>query len=364
LHEALNYVHDPIYVVDPEAMEWVHVNEPAGRLFGMSAQELMREGLKKTMEAVGMWSVEELRALYRKLIENYPRSTTETRTITWPGRPEIVLEYTRRAVRIDDTWRIVIVTHDVTERVRAAEELEQRAAELARSNHDLEQFAYVTSHDLSEPLRMIASYTQLLDRRYRHLLDEDGKDFMRFIVEGAHRMRQLIDDLLMYSRIARGGSKIEHHSLDEPLDRALANLSHAVREACAVIERPDSLPVVPCNPSAIAQLFQNLIGNALKFRGDEPMALRIRAERDGAMWHISVSDNGIGIAPEYFERIFVIFQRLHPRDRYEGTGIGLAICKKVVERHGGRIWVESAPGKGACFHFTLPAAIPVIARSG
>jgi len=355
LHEALNDVHDPIYVIDPEAMEWVHVNEPAGRVFGMSAQELMKVGLKKAMEGVGAWSLDELRALYRTLIDRYPESMTETRTLTWPGRPEIVLEYTRRAVRIDDTWRIVTATHDVTERVRAAAQLEQRAAELARSNHDLEQFAYVTSHDLSEPLRMVASYTQLLDRRYRHLLDDDGKDFMRFIVEGAQRMRRLIDDLLVYSRTGRGDSKMDNHSLGEPLDRALANLAHAVREAGAVIERPDALPAVPCNPSAIAQLFQNLIGNALKFRGDRPIVVRIGAERDGAMWHIRVADNGIGIAPEYFERIFVIFQRLHARDRYEGTGIGLAICKKVVERHGGRIWVESAPGEGASFHFTLPA---------
>jgi PAS domain S-box-containing protein len=357
LQAALNDVHDPIYVIDPETMEWTYVNESAGRVFGMASQDLMQLGLKKAMERVGIWSLDELRAMYRELIEKYPEAQSETRTLALPGRPEFVLEYTRRAIRAGDAWRIVTVTHDVTALVHAAAQLEQRAAELARSNRDLEQFAYVTSHDLSEPLRMIASYTQLLDRRYRKLLDDDGKDFMAFIVDGAHRMRQLIDDLLVYSRIGRSDAKMENHRLDEPLDRALANLEHAVRDAGASIDRPRELPVVPCNPSAIAQLFQNLVGNALKFRGDRPMVVRIGAEREGDMWHLSVADNGIGIAPEYFDRIFVIFQRLHTRERYEGTGIGLAICKKVVERHGGHIWVESAPGEGASFHFTLPAEL-------
>jgi PAS domain S-box-containing protein len=355
LHEALNDAHDPVYVIDPEAMEWVYINKSATRVFGMPVADLMKLGMRKAMETIGIWSLDELHALYLSLIERYPEAATDTRTVAWPGRPEVVLEYTRRAVRVGNDWRIVTVTHDVTDRVRAAAQLEARAAELARSNRDLEQFAYVTSHDLSEPLRMVASYTQLLERRYGHLLDKDGKEFMHYIVDGAQRMRQLIDDLLVYSRAGRGDSKLQEHPLDVPLDRALANLEHAVRDAGATIERPASLPVVPCNPTAMTQLFQNLVGNALKFRGERPMVVRITAEREGPMWRISVADTGIGIAPEYFERVFVIFQRLHTRDRYEGTGIGLAICKKVVERHGGRIWVESTPGEGACFRFTLPA---------
>jgi PAS domain S-box-containing protein len=357
LQEALDVALDPIYVTDPETMEWVHVNKSASRLAGLTPDEMLQRGLRAHIQRVGgpLWTLEELRELFQALIASYPEPRTDVRTVPSPDGTSRVLEFTRRAIRLENIWRIVTVTHDVTERVQAARELELRAEELARSNRELEQFAYVTSHDLSEPLRMIAGFTELLERRYGRELDADGREFIGYIVDGAKRMRKLIDDLLLYSRAARGASEFREHRVDEALDRALANLAVAVSESGAVIERPEALPVLPCDPTGMGQLFQNLVGNALKFRGDTPVVVRISAEREGAMWHFRVEDNGIGIAPAYAERVFVIFQRLHSRDRYEGTGIGLAICKKVVERHGGRIWVESEPGHGARFHFTLPA---------
>ena len=294
----------------------------------------------------------EVRAVYQQLIAAHPDLAAEVRQQpTQEGRR--VLEWSRRAVQVENRWLIISIARDVTERVRAQEELKLRMEDLARSNRDLEQFAYVTSHDLSEPLRMIASYTQLLERRYSSLFDEEAREFMGYITEGAKRMRRLIVDLLSYSRAGRN-IQMGSLRLDEPLDLALANLSKAITDSGATIERPPALPMLPCDRSAMMQLFQNLVGNALKFRGAEPLVVRIDAQEHEGGWTISVQDNGIGIEPQYFERIFVIFQRLHSRTAYEGTGIGLAICKRIVERHGGRISVESQPGHGTTFRFTLP----------
>jgi len=258
-----------------------------------------------------------------------------------------------------------VIFWDVTARKLAEEALEKAAAELARSNKELEQFAYVASHDLQEPLRMITSYTQLVGRRYADRLDDNAKEFMQFAVDGAMRMQRLIQDLLIYSRVGTRGKPFEATPCDQVLDNALANLKIAIDENNAVITR-DPLPVVLGDPVQLTQLFQNLIGNALKFRGDAPPRIHIGATRRARAesahggsgpveeWVISVKDNGIGIEPQYFERIFVIFQRLHSRDEYPGTGIGLAICKKIIERHSGRIWVDSKPGVGSTFDFTLP----------
>jgi light-regulated signal transduction histidine kinase (bacteriophytochrome) len=226
--------------------------------------------------------------------------------------------------------------------------------ELKRSNEELERFAYVASHDLQEPLRTVASYVQLLERRYADKLDADAKEFIGFAVEGAKRMQQLIDDLLAFSRVGTRGAPLIPIASDLPLNISLENLGAAIAESNAVIERT-ALPVVLGDATQLRLLFTNLVGNAIKFRGVERATVRITAVRDGSFWRFSVSDNGIGIAPEYFERIFVIFQRLHLREEFAGTGIGLAICKKIVERHGGRIWVESELGKGSTFWFTLRA---------
>lgn len=242
---------------------------------------------------------------------------------------------------------------DVTEAVAARRDLSLRAEELARSNAELEQFAYVASHDLQEPLRTVASYVQLLSRRYKGRLDADADDFIDFATEGALRMQRLIEDLLVYSRVGTRGSVFAEVESEEVFRSAIRALAEAVRESGAEVTH-DPLPRVHGDAGQLAQLLQNLVGNALKFRGESPPRVHVSARRDDGGWRFSVTDQGIGIAPEHFERIFRVFQRLHGRAEFPGTGIGLAVCKKIVERHGGRIGVESAPGRGATFWFTLP----------
>jgi signal transduction histidine kinase len=241
---------------------------------------------------------------------------------------------------------------DITERKQAEKNLQKSLADLERSNKELQQFAYVASHDLQEPLRMVASFTQLLEKRYSDKLDTDAKEFIGFAVDGANRMQRLINDLLAFSRL---GTKREPFKLIDChaiLSQAIANLNVAIRENHA-ITTDDNLPTVTADPAQMKQLFQNLIGNAIKFRRDESPRIHVSAERKENEWVFSVRDNGIGIEQQYKNRIFEIFQRLHSRDEYPGTGIGLAICKRIVERHGGRIWVESEAGKGSTFFFTL-----------
>ncbi len=243
---------------------------------------------------------------------------------------------------------------DITERKKAEAALREAHEELKRSNAELEQFAYVASHDLQEPLRMVSSYTQLLMRRYGDKLDGDAKEFTAFIVDGATRMKQLIEDLLAYSRVGTRDKNFKPVDAESSLKRALTNLRAAIQDSGATVTQ-DKLPTIPCDEVQLAQLFQNLIGNALKFRKpDVAPAVHVGAAEQGAEWEFMVRDNGIGIEPQYFERIFMVFQRLHDKGEYPGTGIGLAIVKKVVERHGGRIWVQSQPGAGTTFHFTMP----------
>ena len=245
------------------------------------------------------------------------------------------------------------VCHDVTES-RAAARLEQHARELARSNAALEEFAHVASHDLQEPLRTVTSYVELLGRRYKGQLDQDADDFIAFAVEGADRMRVLIEDLLEYSRVGSRGRPFEPVSMREVLEEALAGLEVRLEESAARVEVDGELPTVMADAGQLRQLFQNLLTNGIKFCGERPPEIHISAERLGEDWRIAVRDSGIGIEPRFAERIFVIFQRLHGRERYPGTGIGLAVCKRIVERHGGRIWVESSSGEGSTFFFTWP----------
>jgi two-component system sensor histidine kinase/response regulator len=235
----------------------------------------------------------------------------------------------------------------------AAREAMQEA--LVRSNTELEQLAYVASHDMQEPLRMVASYLQLVAKRYKGRLDADADEFIGYAVDGAKRMQALINDLLAYSRVGTKARPFEPTDADKVVDTAMANLRIAVAEAGALVTRTP-LPIVSGDATQLVQLFQNLIGNALKFRREQPVRIAIAADCDGDMCRFTVSDNGIGIEAEYFDRIFVLFQRLHGRGDYSGTGIGLAICKKIVERHGGHIDVESQPGVGSTFRFTLPRA--------
>jgi light-regulated signal transduction histidine kinase (bacteriophytochrome) len=249
----------------------------------------------------------------------------------------------------------LVVAQDITERKHAEETLRHRTTELERSNADLEQFAYVASHDLQEPLRMVASFTQLLADRYRAQLDGEAQEFIGFAVEGATRMQSLINGLLSFARVKTRAKELQLTDCRAAFQRSLENLRVTLQESGADISS-DPLPTLLADESQIQQLFQNLVGNALKFRGQTVPRVRVSARRNGKEWIFSVSDNGIGIDPRYNDRIFAIFQRLHSRTEYPGTGIGLAICKKIVERHGGRIWVESEAGHGATFYFTLPIA--------
>jgi light-regulated signal transduction histidine kinase (bacteriophytochrome) len=235
----------------------------------------------------------------------------------------------------------------------ANESLAGHAAELQRSNAELEQFAYVASHDLQEPLRKVTSFCQLLQRRYGGQLDEKADQYIEFAVDGAKRMQVLINDLLAFSRVGRSVQETGPVACDAALARAQANLSAQIDQAHAVIEA-GPLPVVRGQLTLMTMVFQNLLGNALKFKGEQPPRIIITADRDGAFWSFSVTDNGIGIEPEYADRIFLIFQRLHDKAAYPGTGIGLAMCRKIIEYFGGRIWLDTDAAGGARFCFTLP----------
>jgi signal transduction histidine kinase len=242
-------------------------------------------------------------------------------------------------------------------------ELRARERELSRSNEELQQFAYVASHDLQEPLRMVASFTQLLAKRYNGQLDNDARDFIKFAVDGATRMQTLIGDLLTYSRVGTQMKPLEPVSCERIVDQVLSTFRLAISENHASITR-GPLPEVMADRTQLSQLFQNLISNAMKFRREDAPRIHISAEMNGAGWKFTVSDNGIGIQKEHEQRIFVIFQRLHTKVEYPGTGIGLAICKKIVERHGGRIWIEPSPEHGTTFCFTLTAARPLKSGEG
>jgi PAS domain S-box-containing protein len=247
----------------------------------------------------------------------------------------------------------LIVARDVTERKQMECQLDSSLADLRRSNAELQEFAYVTSHDLQEPLRMITSYIQIIEEDYKGELDADADQYLAFVVEGAKRMHTLVNDLLAYSRVGTRGEPFTPISLSNVLSAATANLEVAIEENHAVITH-DRLPTVLGDESQLIQLFQNLLGNAIKFRSDATPTIHVGVERKEDDWVFSVRDNGIGIDMKYAERIFSVFQRLHAREEYPGTGIGLAVVKKIVERHGGRVWVESEPADGSTFYFMLP----------
>src|SRR4030042_3490845 len=232
-------------------------------------------------------------------------------------------------------------------------ELKKMADELTRSNKDLKEFAYVVSHDLKEPLQVIKGFLMLFEKRYKDKLDEKANEIIRFTVDGAERMQELIKDLLEYSQVGTKGKEFKPADCSLILNKAISNLKVSIEESGGVVTH-DTLPTVTADAIQLSRLFQNLIGNAIKFHGSEAPMVHISTERKGDEWLFSVRDNGMGIDPKFADRIFTVFQRLNSSDEYPGTGIGLAICKKIVEHHGGRIWVESEPGKGATFYFTIP----------
>ena len=247
------------------------------------------------------------------------------------------------------------ITRDITERRRAEEHLTKTMEDLKRSNEELGQFAYVASHDLQEPLRMVASYTQLLAQRYKGRLDSDADEFIAFAVDGCNRMQGLIQDLLSYSRAGANAEPLREISCEGALEKTLRNLRPTIQDSGATVTH-DALPTIMTDETQLVQVFQNLIANAIKYHGAEPPLVHVSATRNsGNEWVFSVRDNGMGMEPQYFERIFILFQRLHGQKEFAGTGIGLAMCKKIVDRLGGRIWVESQPAKGSTFYFALPA---------
>lgn len=253
----------------------------------------------------------------------------------------------------DSSRRIAELEAAQAEREPVEEALAQKADELARSNAELQQFAYVACHDLQEPLRMVASYLELLERRYEGQLDEDAHEFIAYAVDGANRMQRLIKDLLDYSRVGTRGKALKQTDVEAALAQALANLETVIKENGAEITH-DLLPSVMADETQLVQLFQNLISNAIKFRSAERPTVHLGLERGDGEWKFTVRDNGIGFEPQFADRIFLIFKRLHAGEQYPGTGIGLAISKRIVERHDGRIWAESEPGVGSSFCFTLP----------
>jgi PAS domain S-box-containing protein len=339
------------------------VNDAYCRIIGYSRAELLAMSIPDVEAAEDREQVAE--HMRRMDEQGYDRFETQHRRKD--GRI-IDVEVSAMPLPADQRYFVVFL-RDITERKRAEQEredlvrvlaeanasLDQLNSMLQRSNKDLEQFAYVISHDLQEPLRTVGSFVQLLAKRYKGTLDAEGDEFIAFAIDGVKRMHALIGDLLQYSRVTSRGREPQPTDAQTALDIALASLTLAVEDSGALVTH-DPLPTVKADPGQLAELMQNLIGNAIKFHGEEAPRVHVSATRQGGEWMFAVRDNGIGIAAESAERIFMVFQRLHTRDEYAGTGIGLAICKKIVERHGGRIWVESEPGKGTTLYFTMPAS--------
>ena len=314
-------------------------------LIGQKVKNIIPEGFAERLVADGLRSAEE--ALAQQIgtgIELHGRRKNGS---------EFPIELMLSPLESVEGTLVTAAIRDITTRKRAESHLLQKVEELNRSNEELQQFANIASHDLQEPLRMVASYTQLLSRRYKGKLDSDADEFIAFAVDGASRMQRLIHDLLAYSRVGTKGKDLLDTSSEDALQLALLNLRGAIEDSGALVSH-DPLPMVRADEMQLTQLFQNLVGNAIKYQKPGIPKVHVSAIIDDEKkWNFSVRDNGLGIDPQYFEKIFGMFQRLHKREEFAGTGIGLAICKKIVERHGGKISVESLPGEGATFRFTL-----------
>jgi PAS domain S-box-containing protein len=344
---------DAIVVVNP-AGKIVLLNVQAEKQFGYIRDELVGQEVTNIIPE----------GFAERLIADGNRRASDELTqqigagIELSGRrkdgTEFPIEITLSPLESADGVLVTAAIRDITERRRSEEHLVKTVWELKRSNDELQQFAYVSSHDLQEPLRMVSSYTQLLAKRYKGRLDSDADEFIAFAVDGCNRMQGLIQDLLAYSRAGTSERELRKVPSENALQKALTNLRIMIKQSGAVVTH-DALPTVRADETQLTQVFQNLVGNAIKYRRAEDPRVHVSAARnDGNEWTFSVGDNGLGIDPQYFERIFILFQRLHGRDEFEGTGIGLAICKKIVERQGGKIWVESQPEKGSTFYFALP----------
>jgi PAS domain S-box-containing protein len=352
LAAIVEFSDDPIIGtgLDGRITSW---NRGAQRLFGYSLEEMHGQSLSAIIPADDEPGCQEIFVRVRT------DGAAESHEGAWVKQSGALVDvsFTVSPIRGGDgkIAGLSVIARDVSERKRAEAELARQARELERSNEELEHFAHIASHDLHEPLRMIASYVELLDERYRPLFDDNARKYMSYLREGAVRSQQLLDDLLRYARVGTQGKPFEWTDCNAVLDSVLVNLKVAVEESGVKISR-GNLPQLMADPVQLGQLFQNLISNAIKFRASSAPEVRVEAEPKKREWVFSVRDNGIGIDPKYAEKIFVIFQRLHSRRQYPGSGIGLAICKKIVERHGGNIRVESRPGDGSVFYFTIPAS--------
>lgn len=333
------------------------VNEQTERLFGYPRDELIGQNLTELIpQRFRAWHRE-----HQKRFMQAPRTREMGRELELLARrkdgSEFPVEISLGPLRTDQGLLVSAVVRDVTWRKEIEAELKLRAQELERSNEDLEQFAYVASHDLQAPLRTVGALVQMLGRRYEGRLDADADELLRQTVDATRRMQRLIDDLLSYSRVSQGPPAPGRVETGDAVDEVLRSLAEEISDTGARIEVGD-LPAVEGEGTMIEQLFQNLIANALKFTRESPPTVHVRAERDGPRWRFSVADNGIGIDPDHAERIFQMFQRLHGSDEFPGTGIGLAICKRIVEAHGGEIHAEPSPAGGTIMTFTLPAPVP------
>lgn len=332
----------------------IHFNKAAERAYGYQESDVV--GTPITLLMPRRFQDACRQGLARFLASGESRVIGKTVELTGRRKDgsEFAIEMSLASWKTKGQTFFTSIIRDITERKQAQDALADKVSELALSNKELEQFAYVASHDLQEPLRMITSYTTLLSKRYAGKLDQDADEFIGFAVDGAKRMQGLINDLLAYSRVGTKKKELAPTNCEAVLTAILKTLELAVQDAAGTITH-DKLPTVMADPTQLGQLFQNLIGNSLKYRNSKPPVIHVGSRRDGDHWLFSVQDNGIGIDGKFAEKIFVIFQRLHTREEYAGTGIGLAVCKKIVERHGGKIWVESELGKGSMFYFTLPS---------
>jgi len=346
----LDSPHDLVFTVDRDG-RFLHENEAVRRLIARSGEELAR----LTVFDLALPECRRyLESCFARALDGAGIHGIEA-TFVSSGGMHFVLEGSASACWQRGEAHVHGIFKDITLRKEAEEAMAKHVEELTRSNLELEQLAYVAAHDMQEPLRMIASYLSLLERRYGGRLEPDAHEFIGFAVDGSNRLSQMVRDLLASARVVYSGKLAQPVDTGALMSRVAAALKPAIDEVHGQVSW-DPLPVVDGNPIQLAQLMQNLVGNALKYRRDEPPRVHVSATESETAWTFAVADNGMGIPPEHTERVFRLFRRLHPRDRVPGAGIGLAVAKKIVERHGGQIWVESEPGMGSTFHFTIAKA--------